>query len=237
MKKRKIAMICLSAVLLAGCGDAMPEMTDEQAELIGEYAAITLMKYDAAGRSRLVDLSQIEEKAEEPSAAPTIPVPEQPAEKETPETPIVDKTVKEELTTESLGSCLDLPEGVSLLYEGYDLEASYQTGASHLAVEASEGNQLLVLHFTLRNTSGADQEIDLLRTQNTYRVTVNDDYVRNVQMTMLDNDLLTYSGTLSNGGTEEVVLLAEVESNRISGVDSLALNLKNGSETYTIRLF
>ncbi len=237
MKKRKIAMICLSAVLLAGCGDAMPEMTDEQAELIGEYAAITLMKYDAAGRSRLVDLSQIEEKAEEPSVAQTIPVPEQPAEKETPETPVVDKTVKEELTAESLGSCLDLPEGVSLLYDGYDLEASYQTGASHLAVEASDGNQLLVLHFTLRNTSGADQEIDLLGTQNTYRVTVNDDYVRNVQMTMLDNDLSTYSGTLSNGGTEGVVLLAEVESNRIAGVDSLALNLKNGSEAYTIRLF
>lgn len=238
MKRRKIAAVCLSALLLAGCGDVMPEMSDAEAEAIGEYAAITLLKYDAAARSRLVDLSQVQEEAEkpeEPVAVQPEPAPEQPPEQAVQETPIVDRSEAEELTAESLGSCLKLPEGVDLIYDGCDLAANY-SGKQYLAVEASDGKQLLILRFTLRNASGTEQKIDLLDPQNLCRVTVNGDYTRNVLTTMLENDLLTYSGDLSDGETQELVLLAEVEAEKAGAVDALTLNLKDGSETYTIRL-
>ena len=46
MKKGKIlGLMAMSAVLLAGCADAMPELTDDEAELIAEYAADLLLKY------------------------------------------------------------------------------------------------------------------------------------------------------------------------------------------------
>ena len=37
------------------CGNEIPDLTEEESQRIGEYAAVTLLKYDANNRSRLVD--------------------------------------------------------------------------------------------------------------------------------------------------------------------------------------
>ncbi len=72
MNKRNFAAILIAAVMcagLAGCGEnAIPDMTDEQVKMIGEYVAVTMMKYDANHRSRLVDLP--EDKKPQPPTEP-----------------------------------------------------------------------------------------------------------------------------------------------------------------------
>ena len=46
MKKGKVlGLLAMSAVLLTGCVDSMPELTDEQSDIIAEYAAGLLLKY------------------------------------------------------------------------------------------------------------------------------------------------------------------------------------------------
>jgi len=52
----KIAMIStMATVFLSGCGNQIPDMTKEEAIQVGEFAAVTLLKYDANKRSRLVE--------------------------------------------------------------------------------------------------------------------------------------------------------------------------------------
>ena len=53
MKKGKIlGLMAMSAVLLAGCADAMPELTDDESELIAEYAADLLVTAGQLGSRR-----------------------------------------------------------------------------------------------------------------------------------------------------------------------------------------
>lgn len=242
MKKKTVAVMCMMALLLTGCNSQFPDLSDEEAAAIGEYAAITLLKYDANGRSRLVDLSQVEEEpvlevAPEPEQQPEQVVPEQSVEPEIqqPNQPV--DNIENEMLAESIESFLELPEGMSVSYIGYDLCRSYQEDENtYFALEASEGKELLVARFVLQNDSGSTQEIDLLDRRDNYRLTVNETYTRTALTTLLSSDMSTYLGTVEAGASEELVLVIEIEQTEVEDVQSITLNLKNASKTYTIQL-
>lgn len=242
MKKKGIGILCLTAMLMTGCGVTMPNMSDEEADAIGEYAAILLLKYDANSRSRLVDLSQIavleeSKEVQEPSVEPQ---PEEPSSEEISDmqnTPVTDISASGLETAGSLESFLDLPEGMNIVCTGHELCQSYQGEAnSYFAMEASDGKELLILHFDLQNQSGVTQEVNLLSRNDNYRVSVNGSYSKTALTTMLVDDLSTYKKTLADGSTEKAVLVFEVEPERMGSVDSIALNLKNDLKTYTIQI-
>lgn len=247
MRKKIVAVVCMIPFLLSGCNSEFPDLTDEQAKVIGEYAAVTLLKYDANSRSRLVDLSQVEEEpvAEskpEVENAPEVVKPEQ----EPPEAPEVTKPVEPEKsdqntenqnTVSSMEEFLELPEGVRVSYVGYDLSRSYQEEDSlYFTIEASEGKALLMAKFELTNDSSEAREINLMDRRDNYRLTVNESYTRTTLTTLLANDLSTYMGTLEPGVSKEVVLLIEVDVTDVTDVQSISLNLKNELKTCTIQL-
>lgn len=239
MRKRGMALVCAASLLLTGCGAVIPEMTDEESKLIGEYAAITLLKYDADSRSRLVDLTQIEQEPEAPAGSETPEAKEDQPQK-TPgisDTPVIDNRGEENNGADSMESFLELPEGVSVVYTGYKLCQSYpEEENQYFVLDATEGKELFVLRFNLQNNSGAAQEFDLMHRKDNYRVTINGSYARTALPTMLTNDLSAYMGTIPDGGTEEVVLLVEVEPEQVEVVNTIALRLKNETKTYTIQL-
>lgn len=237
MKKQGIALVCVAVLLMTGCGAVLPEMTDEQADAIGEYAAITLLKYDANSRSRLVDLSQIKEEAVLPEELETLPQEEKQPEEipDVSDTPAADH--QEDMWADSMESFLELPEGISVTYLGYETCQSYQEENSlYFALEAAEGRELLVLRFSLQNHSEADCMVDLVDRKDQYRVTVNGSYTRIALTTMLANDLSTYMGTVPAGGAEDVVLLLEIAPEEVGTVENITLNLKDDSNAYTIQL-
>ena len=60
MKKGKVlGLIALSAILLTGCVDAMPELTAEQSDIIAEYAAGLLLKYSPRYQYRIVSEEEL----------------------------------------------------------------------------------------------------------------------------------------------------------------------------------
>jgi hypothetical protein len=240
MKKKVVGVVCAAALLLTGCGAAFPEMTDEQESSVGEYAAITLLRYDANCRSRLVDLSQIEdeeEQVETPASEPEQSQQEEEQQQNTSETPVVDVSEGTGETSDSMENYLELPEGLSLTYTGYELCQSYQEPSNaYFTLEASEGKQLLVLSFEMRNDSGSEQSVNLLERRDSYRITVDGSYTRSALTTMLDNDLSTYVGVVAPGVSEQMVLMIEVGADQAENIDSISLNMKNESNTYTIQL-
>ena len=50
-----------AAICMTGCGSIMPDLTEEETEIISEYASGVLLKYDRVYRSRLMDMSEYEE--------------------------------------------------------------------------------------------------------------------------------------------------------------------------------
>ena len=81
MKKGKVlGLFAMSAMLLTGCIDAMPELTAEQSDIITEYAAGVLLKYSSNYNYKIADEEEVlaamaarQEAAEPETAAETEP--------------------------------------------------------------------------------------------------------------------------------------------------------------------
>lgn len=234
--------ICfLTALLIAGCGEAVPDLNDEQTNLVGEYAANVLLKYDSNHRQRLMSEEEIK-KEEERRAAWEVRIPseEDPEVPEKPSNPSKpEQGTGEKLPAEygKLEDFYDFTDEVGIEYTGYSVCASYLDGQADvpLTLDAATGKEILVLKFLLKNNSDALQKVDLIKRNDSYRVTVNGNYSRTPLTTfLLDNELSTFQGELMPGDSREVVLLTEIEQG--TEISSLTLRLKNESMESTILL-
>lgn len=247
MRKRNVrygAVLLAMALIFSGCGQEFPEMTRAEEEAIGEYAARLLLKYDANHRSRLVDLAEVEMWEEEQKHKDT--------QKETEDVqkpggmdPVADTpTVNMAGNTSSGGTTdntvfsleefWDLPEGVQIIYSGYDVTDSMDN--DFFSIDASEGKKLLLLHFQVNNRTSSERMVDILSQNTNIKVTVNGNYTKDTLTTMMTEDLSTYRDSIPAGGNVDTLLLIEVEQEVGDGITSISLKLKNDAKTYTIQL-
>ncbi len=239
MKKTMIA--ALAAVLalgLSGCAEnKIPNLTGEQVQMVGEYAAITMMRYDANHRSRLVDYTAMmatpepEVIPEAPEAEPTPAAGMDPVD----DTPVVGENGQAG-NGHTIEGTLALPEGITVTLAGYSLYDNYPEDEGYFGVAAAQGKKLLVLRLTVSNSSGQDQAIDLLDSEAQFRISVNGEYTRKALPTILENDLSTFQGTVPAGGSADTVLIIEVEKETAENISSLSLELKNDSKACTIQI-
>lgn len=236
------ALIASMVLLLTGCGSDFPDMTQEEAQLVGEYAANILLKYDAGNRSRLVSRETVAERDARLAQSEEVKIPEQTQTMDPVEdTPVIeiDQEANGDVTTGSWEEFYGLPEGVVITYQGHDVQSSYSPdgeASDYFALDASEGKMLLVLKFKIENQSQSEQSIDLLSRNNIIRTTVNGSNSYNILTTMLMNDMSTYVGIVPAGACADVVLLAEVDSEVSNSITSLIINLKDESKACTIQL-
>lgn len=238
MKNKKIAMLCMTVMLalgLTGCAEnQIPDMTDEQMQEIGEYVGITLIKYDASHRSRLVELSDEDEPfVPEPTAEPQKPAGMDPVE----DTPVIDMTDKGE-SDAPVESVLEFAEGMTLTYTGQEVCDYYPKADadSYLSINAAEGKKLLILNFNLSNHSAQAQDVDLLSSPAKFKIKVNGSNTKWALTTMLDNDLSTYVGTLPANQSVEVVLIIEVPNETATSISTIELKVENESASSTIKV-
>lgn len=229
--------LLLAALSLAGCGVKLPNLSDEQMDQVGEYAANLLLKYDSNNRMRL--MSEEDMKLEEARRAawtvkyPTVDKTESPREpqktdKEDTKKPVETQPVK----YGNLEDMYEFPSGVSIRYTGYAVYDSYPDDLG--GFDATEGKEILALQFVLQNNTDATQSIDFLNQGIIYRITVNSDYARSQMLTMLENDLGTYQGKIASGDSKELVLLTEID--RGEEINSLTMRGENAAIETTIQL-
>lgn len=247
MKKRAVSIIIaltMTVLMLTGCGNQLPEMDEEQIQMVGDYAAGLLLKYDASYRSRLVDLPMEETPAsqEENLASEESKQPSEEAEggmapvDDTPVIPVGGETA--EVNNVSLEDCLNLPEGIRVTYQGERIASTYPDNAQDdvFALDATVGNRLLILSFLIENQLAQDQEINIFQNNPVFRITVNDNVSKNSLMTMLPDELSTYIGTISANASVEAVLIMEINEADAAQINTITLNIKNASEKTTIQL-
>lgn len=233
-------LLCAMALGMTACGNEIPELTEEESQRIGEYAAVTLLKYDANSRSRLVDpeivIAKLEkDAAKEAGRQENAQTEEQPAGTTASET---ETPVAQEKAVTSLEDFFGLAEGVTLTYRDYQIADSYPEDGSadeYFALDASAGKKLLVLNFELTNGTDLEENVDLLSTATRYIITVNDSTRGNALTTMLPNDMSTYVETMSPGEMQGLVLLLEVNEELTNTIQNISLQLKNASNEYTIQ--
>lgn len=239
-KRGVLAGACLfTALMLGGCGAAFPNLSDQQLDQAGEYAANLLLKYDSNNRRRLLSEEEMAKEEQRRAAWAVKPVDEEalPETEQTGNPAIGDTETGEEKPTVygKLEDFYEFPQEIGIEYTGYEVGKSYPADqSSFFSLDAAAGKEILALKFRLTNRGEGAQKIDLMNRQGSYRVTVNGSYSRAQLTTLLDNDLATYQGTLLPGAAQELVLLIEIEQG--TEISSLSIRLKNDAIESTIRL-
>ncbi|MDE7231749.1 MAG: hypothetical protein K2N37_01540 [Lachnospiraceae bacterium] len=237
MKKVSVLLCGLAVALLtAGCGE-MPDLTQEETDLIAEYAAGILLKYDRDQINRLVDIPIDEEVEEE--ALPPEEAEEQTEPEEEESTAVVDVSQDEETepTVSSVEQYYGVPN-VMITYTGYEVADSYPPSSEGedivFSMEASAGTQLLVLKFNAQNLSGEDQNLNMLGYGARFRVSVNGESSKGALATMLVNDMQTYNDVIPASSTVELVSIVEIPQG--TNVGSIDMILRGGEQDATLRL-
>ncbi len=246
--RRVRAFLCgiTAAILMTGCGSVMPDLTEEETEIISEYAAGVLLKYDRVHGGRLMSEAEYEmeenKKAEREAAASAA---EQQNEEENAaeesvasDTEVVDVSQDAEVVVPStIEEYYDIQD-ITFQYTGYELTDSYPSDSEEdnvfFAMDATEGMQLLVLKFTATNVSSADQTLDMIGYGVRFKVSVNGGSGENVLSTMLLNDMQNYKGVISAGTGTELVSIVEVP--QATTVESIDFILRGDAGNSVINL-
>lgn len=238
--KRVNVVLCsvAAAFLMAGCVET-PELTQDETNLISEYAVGVLLKYDTAHGRRLVDTSAYDV-AEEETELPEEEIPEEESEPETEETAeVVDVSQDEEVqpAVSSVEEYYGIPN-LMISYTGYEIADSYppsEEGAvPFFSMDATAGKQLLVLKFNAQNISGQDQQMNMLGYGASFRVSVNGESSKGALATMLVNDMQTYDDVIPANQSVELVSIVEIPQG--TNVDSIEFILRGNGEDGTLTL-
>ncbi len=233
--RRGIAL-ALAAVLLAGCGEEMLPLTEDEQAVIVNYSAGTLSKHNKRQQEGLTAVYPQEEEEEPEEEAPEEEAePEEETSEETPEKEpdggqSQEAAAEETTLTKAIGI-----SGMEFSYNGYSVSNNYREG-DYFSMDASAGNTYVILNVNVTNTGDKAAECDLMSQQPVFTLEANGNVSADNQVTMLENDLSTYAGTVEPGQTVAAVLLFEMSEETAGDISTLRLKLQMGGETSEIAL-
>ncbi len=251
MKSSKIkitATLFAAACMFAGCGDAFYELTPEEENAVVSYASGVVSKYNTFQQDGEVFVMQETldgetETKEEPKQEESSEEEPKQQEKTSDVQAKPDGTEGEKLLspdqlentadTVSLGEALKL-EGIQADCTGNSLCTTYEKSDSYV-VDAAAGSQILVLDISLKNQTGQDAHVDILKMKPSFRIIVNETETAAAQMTILPNDLSTYQGDIPAGAAEEMALLFQIPQD-IQEISSLQLKVVIDDTAYMVNL-
>ncbi|MCR5790184.1 MAG: hypothetical protein K6G83_09895 [Lachnospiraceae bacterium] len=238
-----------------------PETEARQLTLVAEYAAGLLMKYDKHHLNGLtitlptdpieedpMDITppEEEEPAPPPGEDPSISISSggeaEFSEEDVPEPSEMTGEETADGRTEMNGSiaqALGIPE-FDVVYTGYETAYSYPESSVSdnmlFSLQADPGKELLILHFNLTNPTGTDLECDPLESSAKIRLLINDTERINQQMTILLNDLKSFSEVVPAGATEDTVLLFYLNEGEAQSIESMTLLIITDEGEYRFAL-
>lgn len=308
-----LSIVTISLVMLSGCGNSFPEMTQEEYDQTVQYAAGLLMRYSNNAVEKLIyvnpdkveledeeestttetDIAKAETEKIEPSQPETttekgttesggktqpsgvgISVnagstdaagdasndPATEASKEDTDKAATDisiaeasvDTIQEDdptasattTTTESGSTSTDkvisysdeqeLMDGLYLRYNGYYVTSSYPENAKTMVIEAGNGKRLLVFSFRVVNESGQDKYLDMVKLNPYFQLTINGTNMGYTSVTMLENDLSTFAGTIAAGESKTLVLVKEIDTSLAKNIQELELTISMDGQSQTV---
>jgi hypothetical protein len=200
-----------------------------------EYASTAVLKHDANYQGKLVDLSTLKNEEETPveetmqAPAEEADIPKEPEQMQEPQQDVFSAEQAEAEIQADAEQILGLQD-VSLTYSGYEVDEFYPKNGNEIyfVMNATPGNNLLVVKFTLRNLLNEEQDIQIQPGTVRVKIIMNGEE-KNALTTMLLNDLATYQGTLGPNEETELVVVGEYPVEDLQTIDSLSVKLKNES--------
>ncbi len=249
MKKGKVlGLFAMSAMLLTGCIDAMPELTAEQSDIITEYAAGVLLKYSSNYNYKIADEEEVlaamaarQEAAEPETAAETEPetdIVQAEGEANQNTSPAETETEAEQIQfVADLDFAAELGiDDLIIRYQSFEICSAYPGDNTGFSVDAAQGKKLLVMHFDMEGLPEEDVDCNLFDYEIKMRVNINDTGSTSVLSTLIPNDLGTYMDIVPAGEIVDVVAVAEIDDMTAEEIQTLTLHAASNSQSCTVKL-
>lgn len=251
MKKNRLAAGVLAlavSITASGCGTQVYELTEEEEAVIVHYSAHAVTKFNKRQPEGILNVAALkvrmeerEKRREEEKQQQEQEEQQKPAVDEKQDTPAGtpqdgsgEQPQEEQVNYVSLSQALQLG-GVDAVYRGHEITAAYTESSSYM-VRADSGNELLVLHVSLKNAGSSKAKCDILSKMPSFRLTVNDELSVTADTSILLNDLGTYQGNIKAGDTAETVLLFQVKEGTVKKIKSMDLEVTTGGTSSLVQL-
>lgn len=254
--KRKIGMIAvlLLSILgcLTGCGNAIPDMTEEETRMVEEYAAQLILKYDrnyqasvlteqqkAAEIAKLEQKAQIQKKIEEDKKKQQENAKAEEDKNASENGSGTDSQISEPLPDTDVDEFLELGP-MNVEYSGYRVVKSYPEATEvndwQGITRATGNNMLIVFEYIITNTGVEDSVLDMTKRDVRYGFKINDSLNKAPITTLLLNDFCNYRDTVLAGESKKAVLIVEVSPETAENLQSVRMNLKYNGEKGSLKL-
>lgn len=242
MRKKICCVFFATALCLGLCAcTKMPNLSANQEELVSEYAAALLLKYDSANHSRLVDISEIVEQyenahsnyikdekdyydklsEEERKRIEEAKLQEQLNKEYADKTTVTDISEGESgyqgnnsvvVDGVSISEFLGI-DGFSIDYAGSDTLSMYPDNDEviDIVMTPTNGKDLLVVYFNVHNNGTEAANLNIYGKRPTFKLSVNGGDFHTVETTILADDLSTFNGEIAGGDFTRLVLISEVK--------------------------
>lgn len=194
-KKIMLAVAATSLVMLTGCLAGTYPLTEEEQDIIAEYAVAVLLRNDENYTQALVTPTPTPEVL--PSPTPTLAPKPTAAEdgkgggQKGPGTEVTENA--------SLNEVYGL-EGLSVAFDGYELVDTIKENSGYI-VRAENGKKLLQVRFTLTNTAGIAQEFDFSGQNISYQLEGDGNKFIPAKITGIEGDMLFMEAELTAGAS------------------------------------
>lgn len=251
MPKKVITFVLLIScmTLLIGCNE-VKDLTDEETRLIAEYAATSLLKYDLVYTDRIADgdrealekdkteesvATEVAESSEETVKTEESKTEEASSMESSTEDSEKGKNVDNKIDEEesSVGNEQDIAkivgaENISITYKDYLIDKQYPAkdkDGELIYLDASEGYQLLVIRFKVKNNTEEKADISLFDKEMEYTILCNGNKAANPMLTILLDDLTTLDTTLNPSEETEAVLVFQISDNMKDNIQTIELKV------------
>ncbi len=233
MNVRNKAKYLMSAVLagaivsLAGCSEL--EYTEEQKDMIADYAAAVVLKHDVNYKDNYIETSEPAAETESMTFGEDTTTSQGDMN-----TPDGSSSVETVATAEQLTKALGI-NGLSAEYIDYYVTDVYpfeNQDSALFVMKAVENSKLLVVKFKISNPS-AHIAINMMAGERRYRGVINENVKANAQLSLLLDALNTFDGTIPAGTSQEFVLVYQIQTETKEEIKSLVIDIADESGNST----
>lgn len=211
-------LVAILSLALTGCGNSNSNISDKDYNIIADYMASLILKYDRSYEESLVDITakaashetDINKEVISPNLENTSQMIDQGEEKENLDSSkVIDKNTKNVKLSKLMG-CDDF----DITYANYKLYQSFpdKKDKNYFTIEAGKNKKLCAVKFSIKNNSTKDKRFNLLNKKMNYELVADSSSYKPL-MTLLVNDLQFIDTSIKGGKSKTGYLIFEIPKN------------------------
>lgn len=210
--KRKLGILVFAVtVVFSGCSYNVPDLSNVDNDLAGQYVADALLRYDKHYDEALeYDHALLQPT---PTPVPTAaPATAAPAGTTSPNgqgtSPNGGEGAQTALTSVSLSDVYGI-SGVTVKGNTYQITSSY--GTNYAVCQAKKGKKLVAVNFTISNTSKSDKRVNLQKKGVQAELLLDGKSTGGPLLSIVDGDLQSFNTKIAAGKRKQGVLIFEID--------------------------